>query len=692
MANKKSEVLFTLEQMGKFLAKYAELSEHVYWISSPDFSKIQYVSPSYERIWGRSRIDLYDNPESWVDFFHPEDALTHNPLPDMTEQIKQLGEQARYNANYRIVRPNGEIRWIKDHGFPLINNEGICYGVTGIAIDITEEHLKTEALKLAKEAAEAANQAKSEFLANMRHDIRTPLSGIVGFSELLKTEFNEPRIQEYADNLVASSHALLKLMNDVLEAVRVSSGEIPRLKCKFDVTATLEHVIDLHKARAQQKNIDLSLHIDPILPQYLIGDKIRIHRIVLELVGNALNFTDEGSVRVEALCSKKEQNKTVVQITVTDTGMGIPKEQQQAIYLHFKRLTPSYEGIYKGAGLGLYVVKQFIDELQGELYLSSELKKGSQFTCIIPLQESLIDSDFGVHIDSALEESYMNPEPSILACSVSTSTTKKIPSGIHLLIVEDNLIAQTAASALIQQLSCSVDVAINGEQALALCQKNNYHLIFMDIGLGQGMDGYEVTQRIRTLKDSISSVPIIALTAHGAEDQRQRCIEAGMNAVLTKPLTKKEAHDVLTTFIPSLAPPQNTTKPQRRDLPDEDNELFHLQQFALFDLEQALSGCGNNQEVLIEMLGIMVTEQIPEALEEFKTAFAVKDYPKIEHVAHRLKGGAVYVGTTRMKYACQYVERYWKTGERALFEPLYHQAIKTSEETARFIHHWLQHR
>ncbi|USQ15236.1 PAS domain-containing protein (plasmid) [Legionella lytica] len=191
-----SMFLLNLDNVGDFLSKYTEFSDQVYWISSPDFSAIKYISPSYEKIWGRPRQELYHNPELWITFLHPEDAKTHHPIHEMARKIQVEGEKARYEEHYRIIRPDGSIRWILDRGFPLFDTQGTCYGVTGIAVDITEIKQRELELNLAKEAAEAANQAKTEFMENMRHDIRTPLTGIVGFAELLKMESDRGPVEE----------------------------------------------------------------------------------------------------------------------------------------------------------------------------------------------------------------------------------------------------------------------------------------------------------------------------------------------------------------------------------------------------------------------------------------------------------------------------------------------------------------
>jgi PAS domain S-box-containing protein len=379
----------TLEDVGSFLGKLAEKSEDVYWLSSPDLKKIQYISPAYEKIWSRPREVLYKEPELWITYLHPDDVKDYHPIHAMSERIAKEGASARYHENYRVVRPDGEVRWIIDRGFPIYSSDGKCCGVTGVAVDITKDKL-IEILHKEKEKAEAADKIKTAFLENMRHDIRTPLAGITGFAETIKDETTEPKIKEYAANLVTSSNALSSLLDSVLEATNVGSGEIPLLKKKFSLQEELDGVIQLNQAKAHQKNLELLFDYDPAIPKHLIGDPTRLHRIALELVTNALNFTEKGHVRLSAQLAKGNKEDAIVKIVVEDTGIGIEPAKQQELYVRFKRFAPSYEGISKGFGLGLYVTKQFIDDLLGELYVESQVGVGSKFTAIIKLKKPLL--------------------------------------------------------------------------------------------------------------------------------------------------------------------------------------------------------------------------------------------------------------------------------------------------------------
>jgi CheY-like chemotaxis protein/HPt (histidine-containing phosphotransfer) domain-containing protein len=277
--------------------------------------------------------------------------------------------------------------------------------------------------------------------------------------------------------------------------------------------------------------------------------------------------------------------------------------------------------------------------------------------------------------------------------SLKSKVQQKMPESVLVrnsvvLLVEDNFIAQAIAKSLLISMDCQVDVASNGTDAIALCEQTNYDIIFMDLGLVGGLDGYDVTHHIRS-KDTAKHTPIIALTAHSGEECRQRCLEAGMDAVLTKPLTQVHAQEILQTFIPTRHEGIHTTLTyDRRDLPDSDYEMFQLNQFALLDREEALKNC-RTFDMLYELLTLMSIE-LPSDLAQMKHAFDNKDYLFVEHMTHKIKAGAAYIGTTRMKYACQYVERYWKSGQRELFDSLYHQAVNIIEETITYIEGWLR--
>lgn len=247
---------------------------------------------------------------------------------------------------------------------------------------------------------------------------------------------------------------------------------------------------------------------------------MRIHRVALELLANALNFTDTGFVKLSALLAKRDDQKMVLKLIVEDSGMGIPKDKQHEIYVQFKRLTPSYQGIYKGAGLGLAVVKQFIDELNGEIYVKSELQKGTCFTCIIPLQAPLLDDGFGV--DSSLDRVIDRPYETTYAQQIKPVVRDESSHSLRVLVVEDNAIAQTVARSFLAKLGCVAEIAETGKKAITLWEGGQFDLILMDIGLPD-LDGYEVTHQIRMQElarkpmfPSLPSLPMQAMRVRNA--------------------------------------------------------------------------------------------------------------------------------------------------------------------------------
>ncbi|MFJ1267651.1 response regulator [Legionella lytica] len=605
------------------------------------------------------------------------DEYRKNDLEVMANKVEITREEVNQ-------LPNGETLVQLSAKRPLWDKDGNVVGVVGNTIDISYLKKIEAELKTAMEKSEIANKAKTEFLENMRHDIRTPLTGIVGFADILKLESDNPQIKEYAENLVASSHALLDLLDEVLEAVRVSSGEIPKLKKKFDLKKSLQQIIDLNRAKAAQKKLELTLNIDPLIPAHLIGDKIRVHRIVLELVANALNFTNNGFVRLSAELAKRNNRELIIKLIVEDSGIGVPPERQQEIYVQFTRLTPSYQGIYKGAGLGLSVVKQFIDELGGEIYLESEPRKGSKFICIIPLQEPLLNDDLG------LDEECDAPKIPNYSEELSTPHSDLSTHEFRVLVVEDNPIAQTVAKSILSKLNCNTEIAESGRQAVALWKSRYYDLIFMDIGLPD-LDGYEVTHQIRVQElPRKTHTPIIALTAHIGDENKKRCIEAGMNAVLTKPLSIKNCSDILDAFIPGHQKKEDDSQTAQylADLPNTVEYLFDLSEYPLLDIDEGIKTTGS-QAILAEMLSLLIQDSLPKDLQLMEEAHQTPDWDKIQQLAHKIKGGAIYVGTVKMKIASQYLERYWKTGHSELLEELYQQAITVINESMQEVSRWL---
>jgi two-component system, OmpR family, aerobic respiration control sensor histidine kinase ArcB len=575
--------------------------------------------------------------------------------------------------------PDGEpLYWVANK-VPLRNRRGETYGVVGISTNITGQKKMELELRLAKEKAEVANQAKSEFLENMRHDIRTPLSGIVGCAQLIKLQANNPKkIINYAEDLVRSSDALLEFLNKILESIQVSSGQIPLLKKKFDLRQCLEQVMCLNKPQTIIKQVSFHLDYDETIPVYLLGDPIRLQRIMLELVSNALKFTHEGEIKVTAqLMQRKIQDRQVIiKLSVSDTGMGIPYDKQNEVYIRFKRLTPAYQGI-PGTGLGLSVVKQFVDDLEGEIHLSSKLSQGSTFTCLIPFQESL-----SVIGEYELEGNQV-PEPpnNSTQRQAAQSSSLRNRGKRRVLVVEDNAIAAKVAQAVVAlSLDCQVDIAPDGKTALSYVEKQDYILILLDVGLPDN-DGCEVARCIRVKQGERKggSLSIIGLTAHISAGKAQNCLAVGMDAIYIKPLTVEKLSEILNVFIlhrqsmPVLA--ANSTEASDFD-----------QALPVLDIKRAAQLWSS--EILVkEGLNLLVKE-LTEDLKKLQQQHVNKDWQAIREIAHKWRGGATYCGAMQLEQACEELETCLQTGacEREdIFQRLIQKAKMTKKVAVQHV-------
>nr|WP_280521758.1 response regulator [Rickettsiella grylli] len=360
-----------------------------------------------------------------------------------------------------------------------------------------------------------------------------------------------------------------------------------------------------------------------------------------------------------------------MELGVNDTGMGIPRDKQQEIYTRFTRITPSYQGIYPGTGLGLSVVKQFIDEMGGEIQLDSRPNQGSTFTCFIPLQEALSPARDEYETDETLSFS-----KDAAARTQKVNEVSELPempvTGSRVLVVEDNAIAAKVAQNVLSNLNCSIDIAPDGKTALTSIEKNHYELILMDIGLPND-DGYDVTRRIRLKQWQRNSlVPIIGLTAHVDEEKKRCCLENGMNAIYNKPLTPERASEILHVFLSHSQTLTPTSKEKHDEL--SNNQLHAL---PLLDKKKAIRLLGTDEtfQELLELLVSGLTKEIA-ALKQYHQD---TDWQSIRALAHKWEGGTNYCGASRLEHACKEIRRTLRMPEKS--EIMYQTLLHVAEET-----------
>lgn len=638
----------------------AHIPAHVYWknkegtyLGCNDSQARTLGMSSGQEIIGKTDFDLPWGSEL-------AKAYRENDLRIMSTGLEERVEETAFINDKKVVYLSLKT--------PLRNKQAEVIGVLGISIDVTKQKETEKKLLEAIKNSEAANKAKTRFLENMRHDIRTPITGIIGCANLIKNlKNNSFKVEEYADILITSSEALLNFLTEVLDSIRVSSGDVPLLRKKFDLNATLKKVIKLNQSKALERNLLLKLEHDSAISKYLIGDPSRIHRIALELVTNALKYTEKGHVIVRTKLAKKDHTNLVIKIIVEDTGIGIPANEQQEIFVQFKRLTPSFQGIYQGSGLGLALVKEFLQDLDAEIYVSSEVNKGSTFTCIIPIKEALLSEEFGV--DTEIEEPYSNvitlsghPRPS------SNIKTNALVSSNQVLLVEDHPITAKITREVLLDFNYQVDIASDGATALSLLEKTSYNIIFIDLGLPD-ISGYEITEKIRR-NEKNQSIPIVGLTAHASVEDKRRCLSVGMNAVFIKPLMKEKMENICDIFL--HVPPSSKANKFSEKVQREDNLLVLTGE--VIDLKLGNQLANGNEDLAKEFLSMLVNS-FPEELIKMEAAYKLQAVETVSSILHKLRGGLSYCGVPRLKEACIRLDEYLKSDQKELIEKLYQQFL-----------------
>lgn len=515
-----------------FFMQLAEKSESVFWVRSSDYGIQLYVSPAYEKIWQRSRGELFEHPEKWNDYLHPEEQQALQSK--LYERNPFAKPEAKYDNIYRILRPSGEIRWIKDTSFPINNTDDKCIGFAGIAVDITEDKLKKQALLEAKENAEAANRAKSAFLATMSHELRTPLNGILGIAQILTSEQLSVTQKEYVDDIMRASHHLLSIVNDMLDFAKLEAGKVELQLGPLDLKKVFQEVVHIMDYQAQLKGLSLNLVFDDSIPHLLLGDPKVIRQIMVNLIGNAIKFTEKGWVVVEVKALVINEVAVKFNVTVSDSGIGIPIDKLDTIFEQFEQVDSSQARRYGGTGLGLSITKYLVELMGGMICVTSKYKEGTQF-CLdleLPLQEAAKE------VDNSWEQ-----QQSIL---INQSDQKQ---KMHALLVEDNPLNQKIGKIMLEDIGFEVQIAENGQQVLAN-DLFSFDLIFMDVGLPD-ISGIDITKQIRN-NERYQSIPIIAMTAHAYQSDKDACLNAGMNDVVTKPVMKKELIEIVAKWLNKL--------------------------------------------------------------------------------------------------------------------------------------------
>lgn len=526
--------------------KYAEealrKSEHLYRLLADNVHDViwttddklipQHVSPSFSHLTGFPQKEA-------ITIIH-RDIIASSPFTNNHFQLLVLLRDRSLHWESEIKTANGEMIWVESIASPLPESSNHFTGIIGVTRDISSRKKIMLELETAKEQAFAANKAKSEFLANMSHEVRTPMNGVLGMLQLMTMTSLDDEQMEYVETAMASGESLLTIINDILDYSKIEAGKLQMTPEEFQIREIVKPLLISFKTAINDQKVSILCYISPDVPSVLVADHVRLRQILFNLVGNAVKFTEQGEIRIEIKTLEAiGSNRVRLECTIADTGIGVPEDIGDNLFEPFTQIESPRQKKVKGTGLGLSIVKQLVTQMDGTVQLKRNDAQGTTvtFTLVVGIGEM-----------RSVPNQISTPIP------ILTSPNRRLSA----LIVEDEQINQQILQAILTKLGHRATIAGDGHLALELLKTHQFDIILMDVQMPE-IDGIETTKIIRSSKyyRHVKNIPIIALTAYAMAGDKEKCLQAGMNSYLSKPVDIKALEKSLKSLTSDILKPSS---------------------------------------------------------------------------------------------------------------------------------------